>query len=135
MTTPALQLGLWLQKRLVAEISYSPTEEQWSLRYSADWRSDPEAFPLSPALSLAQDISSSAIRRFLENLLPEGHALDIVASSQGIAKSNIFALIRALGSETTGAFRCLPAGVDGTAEQPWQRAARYFGGGAESADC
>jgi serine/threonine-protein kinase HipA len=116
MTT--LQLGLWLQKRLVAVISYSPTEEQWSLRYSADWRSDPEAFPLSPALSLEQDISSSAIRRFLENLLPEGHALDIVASSQGIAKSNIFALIRALGSETTGAFRCLPAGVDGTAEQP-----------------
>lgn len=118
MTTPALQLGLWLQKRLVAEISYSPTEEQWSLRYSADWRSDPQAFPLSPALSLEEDISSSAIRRFLENLLPEGHALDIVASSQGIAKSNIFALIRALGSETTGAFRCLPAGVDGTAEQP-----------------
>lgn len=64
MTT--LQLGLWLQKRLVAEISYSPTEEQWSLRYSAGRRSDPEAFPLSPALSLEQDISSSAIRRFLE---------------------------------------------------------------------
>lgn len=118
MTAPALQLCLWLEKRLIAEIDYSPTEEQWSLRYTADWRSDPDAFALSPALPLQQDVSSSAIRRFLENLLPEGHALDIVASSQGIAKSNIFALIRALGSETTGAFRFLPAGADGTAEQP-----------------
>lgn len=43
--------------------------------------------------------------------------MDIVASSQGIGKSNIFGLIRALGSETTGAFRFLPQGVDGTAEQ------------------
>lgn len=110
-------LCLWLEKRLIADIEYFPAEEKWALRYADDWFADRNAFPLSPALPMGHDIASGAIRRFLENLLPEGHALDIVASSQGIAKSNVFALIRALGSETTGAFRFLPQGVDGTVEQ------------------
>jgi len=117
MMSDGHQLCLWLGTRIVAEIGYWPTEEQWKLRYVQDWLSDPEGFPLSPALPLQQDISAGAVRRFVENLLPEGRALDIVASSQGIARSNVFGMIRALGSETTGAFRFLPAGVDGAAEQ------------------
>jgi serine/threonine-protein kinase HipA len=125
MIQATLQLCLWLEKRLVAEITYSPAEEQWSLRYADAWRSDPAAFPLSPALPLGPPSPAHAVRRFLENLLPEGRALDVVAAAQGIAKSNIFALIRAFGSETTGAFRFLPPGVDGAADQSmvgWQDA-------------
>lgn len=118
MTASSHLLCLWMDKRLIADIEYEPAEEHWSLRYAADWLADPDAFPLSPAMSLGAKISSGTVRRFLENLLPEGHALDIVASSQGIAKSNVFGLIHALGAETTGAFRFLPQGVDGTVEQP-----------------
>ncbi|SHM95438.1 serine/threonine-protein kinase HipA [Duganella sacchari] len=117
MNGTAHLLCLWLENRLIADIEYVPTEEKWSLRYAEDWCADPDAFPLSPAMPLDQHIPSATVRRFIENLLPEGHALDIVASSQGIAKSNVFGLIRALGSETTGAFRFLPQGVDGTVEQ------------------
>lgn len=53
-------------------------------------------------------IQSRSIRWFLENLLPEGRALDIVAASQGISKNSLFGLIAAVGAETTGAFRFLP---------------------------
>jgi serine/threonine-protein kinase HipA len=97
-------------------ISGDPLNESWSLAYTADWRSDRQAIALSPALQLHAECSSASIRRFIENLLPEGRALDIVASAQGVAKSNVYGLIRALGAETTGAFRFLPQGEDGTVE-------------------
>lgn len=44
-------------------------------------------------------------KRFVETLLPEGRALDITATTYRVSKSNIFALINAPGTETTGAFR------------------------------
>ncbi|CAN5915945.1 hypothetical protein BH11PSE8_BH11PSE8_22700 [soil metagenome] len=45
------------------------------------------------------------MKRFVENLLPEGRALDISATTYRVSKSNIYALIGALGTESTGAFR------------------------------
>jgi len=110
------QLSLWLHTRHVADIGYSPLDESWSLNYTDNWKADQQAFALSPALPINSVCSSASIRRFIENLLPEGRALDIVASAQGIAKSNVYGLIRALGAETTGAFRFLPYAADGTAE-------------------
>lgn len=116
MNQPNHQLSLWLHKRHVADISYEPLNESWSLRYADEWSADRQAFALSPALPLDGESTSASIRRFIENLLPEGRALDIVASAQGVAKSNVYGLIRALGAETTGAFRFLPHGEDGSAE-------------------
>ncbi|WP_426336682.1 HipA domain-containing protein [Pseudoduganella sp. R-31] len=116
MKQPTHQLSLWLHKRHVADIGYEPLNEAWSLRYTDEWREDLQAFALSPAIPLNTECSSAPIRRFIENLLPEGRALDIVASAQGVAKSNVYGLIRALGTETTGAFRFLPHGEDGSTE-------------------
>ncbi|WP_426340355.1 HipA domain-containing protein [Pseudoduganella sp. S-14] len=116
MNQPKHQLSLWLHKRHVADIGYDPLNEAWSLRYTDEWSQDRQAFALSPALPLHAECSSASIRRFIENLLPEGRALDIVASAQGVAKSNVYGLIRALGAETTGAFRFLPYGEDGSTE-------------------
>lgn len=72
------------------------------------------AFPLSPALSPALPLQPSAnghaagaVKRFAENLLPEGRALDITATTYKVSKANIYALVSALGTETTGAFRFL----------------------------
>jgi serine/threonine-protein kinase HipA len=45
----------------------------------------------------------------VENLLPEGRALDITTTTYRVSKSNIYALISALGTETTGAFRFWPS--------------------------
>jgi hypothetical protein len=48
---------------------------------------------------------SAPVKRFVENLLPEGRAFDITATTYRVSRSNIYALIRELGTETTGAFR------------------------------
>ena len=77
-------------------------------RTTRDWVAAPGAFPLSPALPFqpsADGYAVGAVKRFVENLLPEGRALDITATTYRVSKSNIYALISALGTETTGAFR------------------------------
>src|SRR5207344_585900 len=70
-----------------------------------------DAFPLSPALPLAMPEAghaSGTVKRFVENLLPEGRALDLSAAASRVSKSNLFGLIHALGAETAGAFRFWP---------------------------
>lgn len=106
-------LTLWADDRKVATLGYASLEDRWSLRYDSDWLEQPEAFPLSPALPLvppADGYPVGAVKRFVENLLPEGRALDITATTCKVSKSNIYALISALGTETTGAFRFWQSG-------------------------
>ena len=107
-TTPTHSLTLWAENRKVATLGCEPKNDLWSLEYDRAWIDMPQAFPLSPALSLerpAAGYAIGAVKRFVENLLPEGRALDITATTYRVSKSNIFALINALGAETTGAFR------------------------------
>ena len=113
------QLSLWHHQQRVATLSHQPMSDEWGLVYDPTWQASAGAFALSPGLPLGVESHPSAtIRRFIENLLPEGRALDIAASVKGVAKSNIYGLIHALGAETTGAFRFLPPDVDGSAATP-----------------
>ena len=101
-------LSLWANDQKVAMLGYEPLNDRWSLDYDYDWVRTPEAFPLSPPLSLeppAGGYAVGAVKRFVENLLPEGRALDITATMYHVSKTNIFALINELGKETTGAVR------------------------------
>ncbi len=101
-------LALWASGQKVATVGYEPMNDLWSLDYEPGWVQTPEGFPLSPALPFerpAAGYAAGAVKRFVENLLPEGRALDITATTCRVSKSNIFALINALGTETTGAFR------------------------------
>ncbi len=101
-------LHLWADDRKVAMLGYEALNDRWSLNYDAHWVAAPGAFPLSPALPFepsADGYAAGAVKRFVENLLPEGRALDITATTYRVSKSNIYALISALGTETTGAFR------------------------------
>lgn len=101
-------LTLWADGQKVATLGYEALNDRWSLDYDADWVAAPGAFPLSPALPFqpsADGHAIGAVKRFVENLLPEGRALDIAATTYRVSKSNIYALISALGTETTGAFR------------------------------
>ncbi len=101
-------LNLWADGQKVATLGYVAMNDRWTLDYDADWVAAPGAFPLSPALPLQPSVDGyavGAVKRFVENLLPEGRALDITATTYRVSKSNIYALISALGTETTGAFR------------------------------
>jgi len=101
-------LSIWTKGQKVATLGYEPLQDRWSLDYEHDWVHAPQAFALSPPLSFhppENGYAAGAVKRFVENLLPEGRALDITATTYRVSKSNIFALINALGTETTGAFR------------------------------
>lgn len=102
-------LALRAAGQQLAILGHEPMNDRWSLAYTPEWVKSPQAFPLSPALPLkppAAGHAPGAVKRFIENLLPEGRALDITATTYRLSKSNIYALISAPGTETTGAFRC-----------------------------
>lgn len=103
-------LHVFAGKTPVGELTQNPLEGSFSLSYSPDWVASGPGFPLAPALPLHTPPGSAAIRRFLENLLPEGDALDDLSRVEAISKSNVFGLIRHLGRETTGALSFLPPG-------------------------
>lgn len=88
----------------VGTVGYEPLEERFSFEYTNAWRHRRSAYPISPHILLAgPPPASGTVRRFLENLLPEGRALDIVATTHQVARNNLYGLIRVLGQETSGA--------------------------------
>lgn len=98
------RLGVFDGRRRVGTISYDALEEHFFFSYEPSWLVTPDAYPLSPHFPFSGEaVGSSTIRRFIENLLPEGRALDIVSTTHQISKNNVFGLLRALGGETTGA--------------------------------
>ena len=103
----------------MAQVGHRPLEDEWSLAYADNWLADPYAFPLSPVLPLTppeRGYASRSIKRFIEHLLPEGHALDVAIAANGLAKSNVYGLIRALGTETAGVLRFRDAQASLTAD-------------------
>jgi serine/threonine-protein kinase HipA len=101
-------LHVWAEEAKVATIEHEGRDDRWSLNYAEPWAADAQSYPLSPALPLtrpATDYASPSIKRFIEHLLPEGRALDVAVDYNGLAKTNIFGLIWALGAETAGALR------------------------------
>lgn len=94
----------------VGRLAFDPEHDRFSFAYSAPWRQQADRFQLSPHIPIDGEVSAVAVRRYIDNLLPEGRALDVVASFTHVQKSNLFGLIRMLGRETAGALSFLPAG-------------------------
>jgi len=93
----------------VGTVEYESLEERFSFRYDPQWRTAPSAYFISPHIPLSgPEAAASTVRRFLENLLPEGRALDIVSTTHQVSKNNIYGLIRELGRETSGALSFRP---------------------------
>jgi len=88
----------------VGNLSYESLDETFSFAYDPHWFDLAEPYSISPHIPMVgQPAPSSTVRRFLENLLPEGRALDIVSTTHQVSKNNIYGLIRELGQETSGA--------------------------------
>ena len=101
-------LDIYAADQLAARLGFEPESDTYSLQYADSWVA--HGYALSPHLPLDKAASTHTIRRFLENLLPEGRALDVASIHTNIQKNNIFGLIRYLGKETTGSLTFLPAG-------------------------
>ncbi|ARP80184.1 toxin HipA [Bordetella genomosp. 8] len=88
----------------VGTLIFESTEDRYEFGYDPDWLASPRPFPLSPHIPLGgQPAASGVIARFLQNLLPEGRALDVASAFHQISKNNIFGLVNLLGREPVGA--------------------------------
>lgn len=95
----------------VGQISFEPLSGKFQFVYCDTWLSARDRFPLTPSISFsAEHDNSLSVKRYLENLLPEGAGLDVVAQTNRLSKSNVFGLIRAIGQESAGAILILPEG-------------------------
>lgn len=118
----AMELEVWLDRRLMGNLSHEGATNRFAFRYTPDWLAEPRRYPLSPRIPLerpagqSDEQHSAEVRQFFENLLPEGDALDHAAQTNGVSKANLVALLIALGRETSGALRiALPGSASSAA--------------------
>ena len=90
-----------LNRAPLGQLGFDGATDQYSLAYDQSWL-DSGGYSISPHLP-PETVPSEALKRFLANLLPEGRWLDELSLTQQISKANIFGLINAIGTETTGA--------------------------------
>ncbi|MBS0454258.1 MAG: HipA domain-containing protein [Proteobacteria bacterium] len=101
---------------LVGLLRVNPTSDEFGFDYDPAWIRNPGAFQLSPHIRFDAPAPPVTVRRFIENLLPEGQALDVAATYANVSKGNVFGLIHALGKESAGALRFLPVGAKPSTE-------------------
>ncbi len=101
-------MGVFDGHARVGTVGYDSLDERFSFEYEESWRKAERSYSISPHVSMTgTPAQSGTVRRFLENLLPEGRALDIVSTTHQVSRNNIYGLIRELGRETTGALSFL----------------------------
>ncbi|WP_053200376.1 HipA domain-containing protein [Herbaspirillum hiltneri] len=88
----------------IGELFCESLDDLHKFHYSRNWRESPQAFPLSSHMSLSRErIPSYTIRRYLNNLLPEGEALHVAAARNKVSIANTLILALRLGQEPAGA--------------------------------
>jgi serine/threonine-protein kinase HipA len=111
------RLDAWVGGRRLGTLSYHDDTGRFAFEYDPQWVRSGSAFPLSPALpferspDITDERHSVSVRRFFENLLPEGKALDDAVAVHRLSKANLYGLLLALGRESTGAVSLLPEGT------------------------
>lgn len=104
-----MNVDILINGRPFGMLSHDPLLNRFSFAYADEWLSREDRFALCPQIPLlppeteTPETHSAAVRRFFENLLPEGQALDDAASAHQVSKSNLLAMFIAVGRETAGA--------------------------------
>jgi len=93
-------LKVSMQGQIVGKLSIDK-DENYHFEYDESWIE--KGFVISPHLAFNGTYSSSTIKRFLENLIPEGEGLEDIATFTHISKNNTFAMMHTIGYDTAGA--------------------------------
>lgn len=107
-------LKAWVGQSLLGTLFYNDAAARFAFDYAPTWTESSMAYPISPALpfvrpeNLSDEVHSVTVRRFFENLLPEGKALEDAAGINRVSKANLYGLLSSLGKESTGALSLLP---------------------------
>lgn len=82
-------------------------------QYDSGWLSHPESHHLSVSLPLREvPFEKDAPYPYFTNLLPEGNVLSALAGRLGIAETDKFGLLKAIGGDCAGAVSLYPEGVE-----------------------
>jgi len=103
--TMSYQLVLFYADKVIAHLEYEQKTGFLRLQYEQDWQQ--QGFPISPALGLNEPHPHNSAYNFLDNMLPEGEARKLLAQNLGVSEIHVFAQIRALGQDLSGAITFL----------------------------
>lgn len=104
-----MNIDILINGQPVGMLSHDLQLNRFSFTYADEWLNREDRFALCPHIPLppidagSPETHSAAVRRFFENLLPEGQALDDAAAAHQVSKSNLAAMLIAVGRETAGA--------------------------------
>ncbi len=93
-------LKVSMQRKLVGQV-FLDESNNYHFEYCNDWIES--GFSISPHMPFNKEYTSATVKRFLENLIPEGEGLEDIATFAHIAKNNTFAIINTIGYDTAGA--------------------------------
>lgn len=93
-------MNIFYNHQVIAKLILSDGDDL-ELIYTDEWKQD--GFPLSPCLPLQGILDKKDVKNFVLNLLPEGNGLEELSKLFHISKANAFALLNAIGKETSGA--------------------------------
>lgn len=97
----AYTLNIYYAQEKIGELNQQATSGLLQLSYSEHWQQN--GFALSPALSLSNDCDATCVYNFLDNLLPEGQARQLLAQNLGVGERQVFPQIGVLGNDLSGA--------------------------------
>lgn len=100
------ELFIYYGNKEVGQLIFHPNEDVLELRYSPEWQLN--GFPLSPHLPLRGAIPHINIKRFIENLFPEGTHFERLLEEYRLSRTYTLRILSLMGAETTGAFRFSP---------------------------
>jgi serine/threonine-protein kinase HipA len=111
-------LPIFAGERLVGEVRADPDGPHFT--YDPAWIRDPESFPLSVTMPLAQpDIGPAKFLVWASNLLPEAEQLVVTTRRLGMSRDDIIGLLAAIGRDTAGALSFGAPGYDHS--RSWRR--------------
>ncbi|WP_096046204.1 HipA domain-containing protein [Sulfurospirillum diekertiae] len=93
-------MNIFYNNKVIAKLTLSNNDDL-DLLYTDEWKQ--QGFALSPFLPLHEAIDKRNVKKFILNLLPEGDGLEALSKLFHISKANPFALLHAIGNETSGA--------------------------------
>jgi serine/threonine-protein kinase HipA len=102
-------IDILMSDECIGVLTYDAKLHQFSFNYDTAWLCRDDRFqlnsqiPFDPIPEISKEMHSALVKQFFENLLPEGQALDDAANMHNLSKSNLMAMLMAIGKETSGA--------------------------------
>ncbi len=94
-------LNVYFKEQHVGKLELLENSQEFTFAYADHWTK--EGFEISPHIKFDVPSTSGTIKKFLDNLLPEGKGLEVFSLFFQITKNNTLALTRQIGNETSGA--------------------------------